>query len=351
MKIAVIGAGIFGATISFKLAEKYSVDLFEKNDDILKSASDVNQCRVHRGYHYPRSDATVEELHEAENSFNEEFSDAIMKNTENYYCIAKKDSLTTADEYLKFCTRHKLEYKISDLDVIDKKNIDLCVKVKENLFDHRKLKEICWRKMKKNNVNVHLRNQVDEKIVDNYDLVIVCTYADTNKFLKSFPKFQQEFQFEICEKIFVRLSNRFQNKSILIMDGPFMGIDPVGQTGTFIIGDVIHTVCHRNVGKYPDIKPEFLPLLDKGMIKDPPITNFKSFIESGCRFMPDLKKSIHVGSSFCIKTVLPHSDRTDERPSIVRTINDKVITVFSGKIPTCVQVANKIVANVERSKT
>ena len=39
-KIAIIGAGIFGASIALKLADNgFSVDLFEKNHDILYGAS------------------------------------------------------------------------------------------------------------------------------------------------------------------------------------------------------------------------------------------------------------------------------------------------------------------------
>ena len=35
-------------------------------------------------------------------------------------------------------------------------------------------------------------------------------------------------------------------------------------------------------------------------------------------------------------------EETDERPTLVRKINDKIISVFSGKIPTCVNAAKKV---------
>ena len=351
MKIAIIGGGIFGITFAFRLAKNHSVDLYEKNNDILVAASDVNQCRVHRGYHYPRSDETVKEVLEANDSFTKEFGDAIMKSTENYYCISKHDSLVSADQYIDFCKRNGLEYEIYDLSVIDKNSIDLCVKVKENLFDHSKLKKICWQKLQENGVNVFLNKIATDEIYDSYDLVIVCTYGDIGKLLKKYPEFKPEYQFELCEKIFVKLPPSFNNKSIVIMDGPFVSVDPVGDTGMFIMGDVVHTVLQRTFGRQPEVEEKYLPLLNKGIIKNPPISNFKLFIESTSRFMPEIKKAQYVGSSFCIKTTLAHVDKTDKRPTLINKVNKKIVTVFSGKIPTCVETAKKlehIADNLER---
>ena len=236
MKIAIIGGGIFGITCAIKLAPDHQITIFEKNDDILKSASDTHQCRIHRGYHYPRSDETVQELLSCESSFIGEFSDAQMNETENFYCVSKNDSLVSADEYIDFCNRNSLEYKKSILEVVDENSIQLCLKVKETLYDYEKLKQICWQKLKSLGVNVKLNNQVNDDIFDRFDFVIICTYANTNSLLDKFPEKQRDFQFEICEKIFVELPNEFKNKSVLIMDGPFMSIDPIGEKNIFIIG-------------------------------------------------------------------------------------------------------------------
>jgi hypothetical protein len=342
MKIGIVGGGIFGVTIANRLAKQHKVEIFEKNDDILKGASDVNQCRVHRGYHYPRSDKTVKEVLESQEEFYEEYKNAIMKDSENYYCISKKDSQTNADEYIKFCQRNNLEYTISKLDIVNEDNIDLCVKVNENLFDHKKLKDICWEKLKMNDVKVHLNNKVDKRIFKEFDQIIICTYADINELLDDFPELQQKAQFEICEKIFIKLPNSFNKKSIIIMDGPFMSIDPIGQTDLFIIGDVVNTVLASNIGLKPKIVKKFLGVLNKGIISNPPFTNFKKFIDSAARFMPEVTKAKYVGSSFCVKTVLSNVEKTDERPTMIRQINENIISVFSGKIPTCVNAAKKI---------
>ena len=352
MKIIVVGGGIFGVTVAFRLSKNHSVDLFEKNNDILMASSDINQCRVHRGYHYPRSDDTVKEVLDANSSFIEEFGDAIMDNTENYYCIAKQDSLVSVDQYIQFCKRNNLEYELSELDIINKKSISLCVKVKEHLFDHNKLKKICWKKLQDSGVNIFLNKIATDDIFDQYDFVIICTYGDNESLLKKFPKYIQEYQFEVCEKVFVNLPQSLKDKSILIMDGPFIGIDPVGSTGMFIIGDVVHTVLQRTIGTHAEIDPKYVALLNKGIIINPPISNFELTIEKGSQFMPEIKKAQYVGSSFCIKTTLAHVDKTDERPTLINKINDKIVTVFSGKIPTCVEVAKELeqmIQNIEKT--
>ena len=70
MKIAVVGGRVFwNYYCIYSCKRHYLVDLYEKNNDILMAGSDVNQCRVHRGYHYPRSDETVQELLNANESF------------------------------------------------------------------------------------------------------------------------------------------------------------------------------------------------------------------------------------------------------------------------------------------
>ena len=342
MRIAVIGGGIFGVTMAFILARQYSVDLFEKNSDILMEASDVNQCRVHRGYHYPRSDETVDSLLDSMRLFKEEFESSIMYDVDHYYGIAKKDSVTSASQYIDFCKRNNLEYKNEDLDILNFDKIDLCVKVKENLFDHEKIKKICHEKLKKEKVNVFLNQKIDEKIFSKYDYTVICTYTNSNELLKMKEDKQLDFQFEVCEKVFVKLPSKFSKKSILILDGPFMSVEPVGSTGYFIIGDVVNTVHETSYGKNPKFDKKFNSLLNKGIIKNPSVSNYKKFIQSASQFFPDIINAEHFGSSFCIKTVFSNMDKTDARPTLVRKIDDRVLSVFSGKIPTCVKAAHDV---------
>ena len=147
----------------------------------------------------------------------------------------------------------------------------LCVKVKENLFDHKKIKKICWEKLQTSGVNMLLNTEAKKEDFDKYDLVIICTYGDWELLLDKNTELKHDFQFEVCEKVFVKLPPNFKNISLLVMDGPFMSIDPVGETGMFIIGDVVHTVRQRKIGKSPAIDPKYLPYINKGILSNVPI--------------------------------------------------------------------------------
>jgi len=341
-RIAVVGGGIYGITIASVLSASNKVTLFEKNDDILSAASGINQFRLHRGYHYPRSPKTVISSLKSEKSFAQEYRPAIMANTENYYCIAKEKSKTSQKKYLKFLGKFKLEYKVEEIPSLEVRNVDLSIRVKEYLLNPLILKKKCWAKLKKSKVKVLLKTEASDRVFDDFDHVIICTYADINRLLKKFPKHQQVYQYELCEKIVVRLPKEFKNKSIVVLDGPFMCVDPYGTTNLFLMGNVDHAIHEANIGKFPVIINKYHKLLNKGVIKDPPITNFKKFIDSTEHFIPLITKAKHVGSMYTIRTVLPYKDKTDERPTIVRRINRKIFTVFSGKIANCVEAAEKI---------
>ena len=341
-KVAVVGGGIFGCTTAWKLAkEGYDVTLYEKNDDIISQASNINQYRLHRGYHYPRSKETAIQSQWGETSFIKEYGDAIVNGKiKHYYCIAKEHSKVDTKQYWTFLNEMNLHYNEKKLDFIQENVVDLVVEVKEFLFDPSKLKQICWEKLNKYNVNVELNTKINNSNTTKYDSVINSTYANLNQLL---PKDKQkDYQFELCEKPVVRLPKQYKNKSVVIMDGPFMCIDPLGDTGLHVMGNVVHAIHSTNVGKFPKYDKKYEKLLNKGIVKNPSVTNIDKFIESAKKFFKDMDKIEHIGSMFTFRTVLPNRDKDDARPTLVENPIDNIFNVFSGKIGTCVTAAEEI---------
>ena len=82
------------------------------------------------------------------------------------------------------------------------------------------------------------------------------------------------------------------------------------------------------------------------MIERPPLTSFPRFRDAAAEFFPDATELEHVGSMFTIRTVLPGLDATDERPTLVTAVDERLVTVFSGKVGTCVRAAEEVAAIV-----
>jgi len=348
MKIAVIGAGIFGISAAVKLVRAgHEVDLYEKNKNILAAASGINQYRLHRGYHYPRSKSTALSAKYSEDSFNEEYGEAVIRDNEHYYAIAKEGSKITGQKFLDFCKECELEYEEVRLDeYVCPERIDLSIRGVESLIDPLKLKKLSEQKIKESGVNLLLERMFTSDQIDDYEKVVNCTYANANFILEKYPEAQKEYQFEVCEKPLLKLPPKFKGKSIVVMDGPFFCIDPFSTTNFHVMGNVVHAIHATNVGLFPIIPENIKPLLDKGIIKNPPVTNFKYFLKVAQKFMPDLKEAEHIGSMYTVRTVLANVDATDERPTLVSKVGNKIIHVFSGKLGNCVEAAEQVLALV-----
>ena len=341
-KVAVIGGGIFGCTIATNLSKKgISVDLFEKNKNIISQASFTNQYRLHKGYHYPRSKETSLQSKKGVVTFQQEYPKAIINgNIEHYYCIASKDSLISSSQYITFMDDVGLEYNKVSLDLVKNSSISLTVKVDESLFDPIILKELCVKNLKQYNVNLFLNKEIKSEELEDYDYIINSTYSNINSLLPQ--NLHEDYQFELCEKPIVKLPDEYKNKSIVIMDGPFMCIDPYGNTGYHVMGNVVHAIHSTNIGKFPYTPKKYQNLLNKGIINNPSITNIDKFISSAKLFFKNIENLIHIGSMFTFRTVLPYREKDDARPTIIKQPTHKQIIAFSGKISTCVEAATKI---------
>lgn len=347
-KIAVIGAGIFGISVASKLAENNYVDIYEKESQILKSASGANQFRLHRGYYYPRSPENAKIFRASISAFLREFGKAVISSDKYYYCIAKYGSKTSAGVYLNFIKKVRLPYQVISSPLINPNSIDLCIKAQEEILDPETLKELCLKKLKNKNIRLFLSHPVSIDIKNSYDFVIVCTYANINKFIEKDSGKRHNFEFRVCEKPLIKLPKEFSQTSIMIFDGPFVSIAPYGRTKYHLFTDVVNAVHASNKGLYPLVPQKIQPLLNRGLIKNPPISNFELFVKSAERFMPEISKAKHIGSFFIIKTLLPEVEKKDERPTLINKIDKKVITVFSGKIVTCVKAAEKVAALINK---
>lgn len=346
-KIAVIGGGIFGATAAiFAARAGHEVHLFEKNGQLLSAASGINQYRLHRGYHYPRSADTARSALEAEQSFLEEYGDSVISGGTHLYAIAKEGSAVSEAEFLAFCDAQGLSYTKVDSGLVDAARVGLVIEGVETRFDPDALRGIVARKLAEAGVQVHLNTPAESSLRDSFDKIIIAAYAQTNAVAALFTDSLREYQFEVCEKPVVTLPDSFGLTDLVVMDGPFMCVDPLGTSGKYVLGNVVHAIHASNVGFYPELPAHLAPLLDTGIVESPH-SKFDTFVEHGSAYIPALKEAKHVGSMYTVRTVLPRLEKTDARPTLVESLDDTCIKIFSGKIGNCVEAAKKAVSLLE----
>ena len=341
-KVAVVGAGIFGISAALSFDNEYDVSLFEKNDDILQNASSINQYRLHRGYHYPRSAETALSAKNGLDSFLDEF-DCAIENTKQYYAIARNSKVSPSN-FEKFMQKVDLKYKKVELDLVSNA-VESLYEVDEEVFDPNKLYLQASSRLENSDIKLKLSSTFTESALDEFDYVINATYANYNEITDK----KKELQFELCEKPVVRLPKEFQNVGIVVMDGPFTCIDPYSDTGLHVMGNVVHAIHHTSFGFKPEIPAGYDALLNKGIVKKPSITNWNKFIETANIFFKNLNNMEHIGSMFTIRAVLPNRDHDDARPTLITTDNKKVYNIFSGKIVTAVEGSRKLIEILKKS--
>ena len=341
-RVAVVGAGIFGATAAIYAARAgHEAHLFEREPDILQAASGINQYRLHRGYHYPRSPETARSAKAADDSFREEYGEAVILGGRHVYAIAKERSLVSAEQFLAFCAEQGLAVKKIDAhSLLNPERVVLVLEGEESWMDPAGLRELVRKKIGAAGVHLHIGEVANHATLDSFDRVVVATYARLNEVLPQ-ELATQDYQFEVCEKPVVKVPD-LANTGIVVMDGPFMCVDPWGKSGFHVMGNVVHAIHATNIGKTPIVPEHLTPFLNKGLIKNPPVTKFKEFVESGKEYIPQIADAEHIGSLYTIRTVLPRMEKTDARPTIVTRLSEKYVRIFSGKIGNCVEAAKEV---------
>jgi len=340
--IAIVGGGIFGSTIAIELANRgHNVVLYERHEGLLEEASSINQYRVHEGYHYPRSSATALECKASASGFIKYYRQSIVPKKagiKHYFAIASQASMTDSKQYIAFMDTIGLPYK----KVKPIPGTDLMVEVDEHIFDPANLTSIVKNRLKGAGVELQLGKATTEDDLKGFDFTIIATYANLNDWCVD----KRNYQYELCEKPVLKLPDVYRMKSIVVMDGPFMCIDPLGNSDLHVMGNVVHAIHHTNIGHKPAVPNGYENLLNKGVIRNPSITNIDKFIESARKYFPDIDKAEHIGSMYTIRTVLPYKEKDDARPTLVEWIGDNRLMVFSGKICTCVSAAKSVLKSI-----
>lgn len=346
--VLIIGGGIFGMTTAIVLGEQgIKVTLVEKNKDIMQEATLVNQNRIHYGYHYPRSQGTVEEALKGLNAFKEFYGDCIYDQFDKYYAIAKRGSHLNADEFYSFCQRLGLPLKEAypSEDILNRSMVEACWLTPEPIFDYHKLKQIIiYRAYRNKNIRVvrntrpvtinHLNGEKEVILTNGYkvrcDAIISATYAGIADLVDLFDRDEVKAKFQLCVMPILEMDNPPSPIGITVMDGPFCSLMPKGfNKGHFILYHVTHSVVQEHIGYH---SVDWSPI--DGFVE-------MDIMEHSQAFYPILSNMKLRDSWITTRVVLPDQEMDDSRPTLFLDHGKDIYSIFSGKLTTCVDVARE----------
>jgi hypothetical protein len=334
-KIAVVGAGIYGATTAIRLAEcGHQLHLFDPLG-VIRAASAVNQYRVHSGYHYPRSAETISEILEARTEFFEVYAPAIVRNSRHYYAIPRAGSRTPPDLYEKIMAAHGLPLRPCRPAWMNFNFIDRCYEVDENIYDPEILRSMAESRIQSLGIQFEKR-AFSMEMRQGYDFVVWATYGtgESRGLFKS-------AKFQVAEKILIQLPPALQGVALVIVDGPFTGFDPYGNSSKSLFGSAKHTNHWSTTDPNEPIPEWFADILYQPDFSPVPFTHFDAMREDCSLAVPAAKDAIYVGSRFALR-VVEHNPAEDRRILYVAEGGPRELHIFSGKVVSAVKAARMV---------
>jgi len=340
-KVAVAGAGIYGATVAIRLAEQgHSVRLFDPLG-ILRAASAINQYRVHAGYHYPRSLETIQETLEARAEFIRAFEPAIVRNSRHYYAIPKEGSRTSPDLYERVIAEQGLPLKPCRPEWMNFDFIDRCYEVEENIYDPDVLRELIEARIRALGIPF-VRKEFTSALRSDFDFVVWATYG-----LGPSRRAFKIAKFQVAEKMLIELPPTLQHIALVVVDGPFTAFDPYGSSGRSLFGSAKNTNHWTSTDPDEPIPEPYAGILNQPEFRPVSFTRFEAMRKDCCESVPPAKDAKYIGSRFTIRVVedAPESDR---RILYLKESAPGEIHIFSGKVVSAVKAARLVCERIAR---
>lgn len=259
----VIGNGIYGqkaAQLMSEYGRTLIVDKFDIEEHIeqktpYNAASLINQARVHQGYHYPRSKKTAVQSKSNFRQFVHDFKPAIISDFMQVYAIPKYGSLTSAEQYWKFCKALDLPIEKYYPSILKSDHLNGSFLTKEYAVDTKMMMKIMSSKSSSIEKKIGNLIKISSNTNDKYDFsgftlhfddnstirtrkIINCTYAATNKvedmldLSNELSAEKTSIKYQLCEiALFEQLDAHMSTPiGVTLMDGPFNSFMPFAKS-------------------------------------------------------------------------------------------------------------------------
>lgn len=358
--IVVFGAGLFGSYAALHFCRRgMRVLLVERENRAWSKASFVNQARVHSGYHYPRSMKTARMAHDHRERFIRDNEFAINTQYNCYYGIDRYGSLTSAEQFERFC--RKLDIPLRQTmrsDLFDLGRLEALFETQEFSFDPLLIRGKFLREIEESEVElltgwtpVAADRAGDEWIIELRDTegnerqiraggALNATYANINKVNRIFDEEEIPVTHEISEIVLLH-SRKMAGTGLTVMDGPYCSIMPYGLSGLLSLTSVLYTHKAYCAGHDPEFncqrkRADCTPQTVRDCTSCPvrPESNKVKMLSQIRHYLASGTDLYVHGSLLTVKTKLKSAFMDDGRPTDIRVYRKKPFfgCVFSGKI-------------------
>ena len=356
----IIGAGLYGLYSALSCGSKGEKILcLEMDDNAFKRATYINQARVHMGYHYPRSYSTAIKSAGYFEKFNKDFDFCINSSFDKIYATSSAYSWTNANEFKHFCNAAEIPCtQVDHEQFFNKGLVDGAFLTKEYTYDAQILKDYFLKEISKyNNIEIKYNQEITDIKKQNTEYVVTttnnyystgfllnATYASVNQILNMLNLEPFKIKYELCEIILCKVSDKFKNVGITVMDGPFFSLMPFGKTGLHSLTSVTFTPHDTSYDTLPTFKCQ---KNSNGLCKPTRLYNCNDcpakpksawpyMSQLARKYLKDEYSFSYEGSLFSMKPILKSSEIDDSRPTVIKkyTTNPTFISVLSGKINT-----------------
>ena len=325
-KILIIGAGWYGCHLSMFFQNKgIEVHLFEKRNEIFQGMSGFNSNRLHKGFHYPRSNHTRNACNKNFYSFKKKYPQ-LSKKIKNNLIGIHKNSLIDLDTYRQILNQSNIDYtNVKKID-FNFKNIEGFIKCDEEVIDPVKSKDYFNNSIK----NIHLKHKINDEnsilsmgIINNekFNWVFDCSACTMKK--------KYNFNIAYEPRITLLYESKIKSFACMMMDGPFWSIYP--QLGSiYTLGSVVHSriakkTTYKNSTKIINTLSKNQVTLIKRKFENQVVKDFINF--------KDLFKFV---GFYCSLTTI-YNSVSDSRPILINQKN-KLIEVLGAKIDNVFEV-------------
>jgi hypothetical protein len=362
MKVAVIGAGVFGAVIAWKLSQEgFDVEIFDTHQEILSGTTPKSVLRLHLGFHYPRDLETAVQSKEGYSRFLGEFGGSVDREFTNFYALSKNDSKVNHGEFHDFV--HAAGLEVLELDPKELGKYGFAVGKIQALFSAPEgvihpgfLRTELQQRLANPRVKTSLGIEVakatfsrgfwqvydsEDNTYGPFNFIIKATYGSDN--IAATEVKDQSRAFDFHRTLVVRANLGMEKFGITIIDGDFLTLLPDAFAKTSLLYGPLPSVMKRHTGAQipPDFSEESSDLVNKTRV---------AVIQRYREWFPRAPIEEHKEDLIGTRTIEHGVQATDRRVTEIREIGPQALSVLSGKIDHCFFAAEQVFRSLASGK-